>query len=247
MFNAVRLNKASMQIISQVRGMIFGGKLSPGDRLPPEAALLEQFQVSRQTLKEALRALEYMGLLEIRKGVTGGPYVVAVHREVMREVLANFLFFKDVTIRSLSEVRKLVEPHTTGIAAQRATAEDLDRLGALLEAARGAVPEATQHDVEFHRVIAAVAGNPILELVVDFVETALADLKRVIRPGADFSAAVLGAHGRILEALRRGDAAGAAEEMHGHLLQVEERLASLEAEAGAWKPMKWPGAATGQG
>jgi GntR family transcriptional repressor for pyruvate dehydrogenase complex len=72
MFNAVRLNKASMQIISQIRGMIFEGRLSPGDRLPTEAALMEQFQVGKQTLKEALRSLEYMGLLQIRKGVTAG-------------------------------------------------------------------------------------------------------------------------------------------------------------------------------
>ena len=89
----------------------------PGDKLPSEGALMEQFHVSKQTLKEALRALEYLGLLQMKKGVTGGAFVVEMDREVIREVLASFLFFKHLTIHNLSEVRKIVEPYTARIAA----------------------------------------------------------------------------------------------------------------------------------
>ena len=118
MFNAVGFNKASQQIISQIRGLILEGKLSPGDRLPSENALTAQFQVSKQTLREALRALEYMGLIEIKKGVTGGAYVVEVDPGVAKEILTNFLFFKNLTIRNLSEIRKIIEPYAAGVAAR---------------------------------------------------------------------------------------------------------------------------------
>lgn len=242
MFNAVRLDKASMQIISQIRGMIFEGKLMPGDRLPSEAALMEQFQVGKQTLKEALRALEYMGLLQIRKGVTGGAFVVEMDREVMREMLASFLFFKDVTVHNLSEIRKVVEPYTTRVATERASAADLEKLASLVDPERQGSARydsaASRSDMEFHRTIASLAGNPMLELVVDFVETVMVDLKKVIKPGGEFSTAVLEAHQRILAAMGERDCDRAAEEMYRHLVEVEENLSELEARTGVWNPLR---------
>jgi GntR family transcriptional regulator, transcriptional repressor for pyruvate dehydrogenase complex len=242
MFDAVRFNKASMQIISQIRGLILEGRLAPGDKLPSESALMEQFHVSKQTLKEALRALEYLGLLEMRKGVTGGAFVVEMDREVIREVLASFLFFKHLTIRDLSEVRKIVEPYTARIAAEKATEEDLKGLAALIAADRQQSDEYDSEDrksdMEFHRTIAAITGNPILELIVDFVETVMVDMKKVIKPGASFSVSVLKAHERIYKALRKKDAEKAAREMHKHLVEVEDSLAELEEKTGQRKGSK---------
>lgn len=244
MFNAVRLNKASQQIVSQIRALIFEGKLARGDKLPPESALLEQFHVSKQTLKEGLRALEYMGLLDIRKGVTGGAFVVEVDTEVIREVLANFLYFKNLTIRNLSEVRKIVEPYAASMAAQNISEEDLRALRDLIESSRQQQSgdlyssEMAKTDLEFHRVIANSTRNPILVLMVDFVETVMADLKKIVKPGVPFSAAVLKAHEKIYDAISKRDSQRAASEMREHVLEVEENIATLERKTGIWKGLK---------
>ncbi len=243
MFNAVRLNKASQQIISQIRGLILEGKLSPGDRLAPENVLVDQFQVSKQTLREALRALEYMGLIEIRKGVTGGPHVVEVDPGVAKEILTNFLFFKNLTVRNLSEVRKLIEPWAAGIAARSMGDEDLAALGRLIEASRKEPPEdysadTSKNDLDFHRVIATSTHNPILVLMIDFVEGVMGDLKRLIRPDAGFSVSVLESHERIYAAIKSRDEEKAVSEMYDHVAEVEERLAELEKKVGLWRGMK---------
>lgn len=236
MFNEVRLNKVSMQIISQIRELIFSGRLSPGDRLYPEASLMEQFGVSKQSLKEALRALEYIGLLEIKKGVGGGAYVVEMDREVIREVLASFLFFKKPTVHNLSEVRMIVEPYTARLAAERITEQYLERLGMLVAEDRMESKEydsrCREIDMEFHRGIAIATRNPILELVVDFIETIMMDLKKVIKPDTPFSLAVIEGHRRIFDALQNRDPKKASEEMERHLIEVENCLVELEGKIG---------------
>ncbi len=244
MFNAVRLNKASQQIVSQIRALIFEGRLLPGDKLPPESTLMEQFHVSKQTLKEALRSLEYMGLLDIRKGVTGGAFIAEVDTEVIREVLANFLYFKNLSIRNLSEVRKIVEPYAAKTAAEHMSEQDLQTLARLIETSKNELashaysPEVVKADLEFHRVIAGSTKNPILVLMVDFVETVMADLKKIVKPGVPFAATVLRSHQKIYDAISAGDAARAASEMEKHILEVEESMVKLEKKVGLWKGLK---------
>lgn len=244
MFNAVRLNKASQQIVSQIRALIFEGKLSPGDKLPSESALLQQFHVSKQTLKEGLRALEYMGLVDIRKGVTGGAFIVEVDTEVIREVLANFLYFKNLSIGNLSEVRRIIEPYAAGIAAQNMSEKDLLTLGRLMKtsksqrSAHAYSSEMAKTDLEFHRVVASSTKNPILVLMVDFVETVMADLKKIVKPGVPFAAAVLRAHQNIYDAISARDAQRAASEMEKHVHEVEESMMKLEKKTGLWKGIK---------
>ena len=78
MFQSAKPNKSSEHIIEQIRKAIFEGQLKPGDRLPPERELTQSFEVSKATLREALRSLEVLGFLEIRKGAAGGPFVTEV-------------------------------------------------------------------------------------------------------------------------------------------------------------------------
>ena len=240
MFSAVRFNKVSQQIISQIRGRILEGRLSPGDRLPSEGALMEEFQVSKQTLREALRALEYMGLIEVRKGVQGGPYIVEVDAGITKDVLTNFLYFKNLSVASLSEVRKLIDPYAAGRAARLMGKPDLDRLAEVIRISRDARPDdysvdLAENDLNFHRIIASSAGNPILELVVDLVESLLGELKGMMKPDSGFSLAVLLAHERIFKAIEAKDEERASAEMYEHVVRVEEELAKLEDRAGLWR------------
>lgn len=240
MFSAVRFNKVSQQIISQIRGRILEGRLSPGDRLPSEGALMEEFQVSKQTLREALRALEYMGLIEVRKGVQGGPYIVEVDAGITKDVLTNFLYFKNLSVASLSEVRKLIDPYAAGRAARQMGKPDLDRLAEVIRISRDARTDdysvdLAENDLNFHRIIASSAGNPILELVVDLVESLLGELKAMMKPDSGFSLAVLLAHERIFKAIEAKDEERASAEMYDHVVRVEEELAKLEDRAGLWR------------
>ncbi len=139
MFKEVRQSTITQKIIFQIRTAILEGKLKPGDKLPPEKKLVEMFQVSKQTLREALRALEHMGLIDVKKGVGGGAFIVEVDIEVTKESLANFLYFKNLTIDNLSEFRKLIEPHAAKTAAEVITSKDLDHLRELNETARKAI------------------------------------------------------------------------------------------------------------
>ena len=100
MFKIARTSKITQKIIDQIRTAILEGKLKPGDILPPEKELMEQFGVSKQTLRESLRALEHMGLIDVRKGIGGGAHIVEVDIEVTKQSLANFLYFKDLSIET---------------------------------------------------------------------------------------------------------------------------------------------------
>ncbi|MBW2298622.1 MAG: FadR family transcriptional regulator [Deltaproteobacteria bacterium] len=240
MFKIARTSTITQKIIDQIRTAILAGKLKPGDVLPPEKELTEQFGVSKQTLRESLRALEHMGLIDVRKGIGGGAHIVEVDIEVTKQSLANFLYFKDLTIENLSELRKLIEPHAAGKAAEHISKDDLQELGKLNETARdnlnnNLLQEMTHNEINFHRAIAQTTGNPILILILDFVENLLEDFKKVLKPDMVFSKSVLDAHDKIYEAICAKDPKKASAEMYQHVYDVELHLAKLKQDVDLWQ------------
>ena len=240
MFKIARTSTITQKIIDQIRTAILAGKLKPGDILPHEKELTEQFGVSKQTLRESLRALEHMGLIDVRKGIGGGAHIVEVDIEVTKQSLANFLYFKDLTIENLSELRKLIEPHAAGKAAEHISKDDLEELRKLNETARGnlnnnLLEEMSHDEINFHRVIAQNTGNPILILILDFVENLLEDFKKVLKPDLAFSKSVLDAHDKIYEAICDKDPKKASTEMYQHVYDVELHLAKLKQDIDLWQ------------
>ncbi|NNF98817.1 MAG: FadR family transcriptional regulator [Desulfobacteraceae bacterium] len=232
MFKEVRPSKITQKIIAQVRTAILEGKLKPGEKLPPEKDLVDLFQVSKQTLRESLRALEHMGLIDVRKGIGGGPFIVEVDIEVTKESLANYLYFKNLTLDNITEFRKLIEPYAAGRAAETISTADLAHLKELNDSARknlgeNNVPAAKKDEINFHKTIAEQTNNPILILVLDFVESLVVDFKRMFGPDQKFFEDVLDAHDRIYKAIGDRDAKRAAAEMHDHIVAIEENLMKL--------------------
>ena len=232
LFREVPRDKVSLRIVNQIREAILSGRLRPGDRLPPEGELLNQFGVSKHTLREALRALETMGFLDIRKGAGGGPVVSEVDRETARNSIANFLHFKDVTVRDLSEVRRVLEPYLARMAAEKLSGEQIRRmegmnrdLGRVVE--QGGSVIGGEFEIGFHTILADAVGNPVLSLILDFVTSLLTDVKLRLKPGPEFSRRVLESHQALLEAFRERAADRAAELMLRHVREVEEDLAAL--------------------
>ncbi len=233
MFTNVNQGKRSVFIVNQIRESILLGRLKPGDRLPSEQKLMEQFGVSRFTLREALSALETLGFVEIRKGAGGGPVVKEVAMDVARDSIANFLHFQKVSVADLSEIRKVIEPYLAGQMAQDISDEDIEYLSALNDACaatldRGEEIIGGEHEIDFHVHMARASGNPVLIMILDFVNKLLADLKLDMQPGAAFSRQVVADHERILQALRNRDKDAAAQAMYEHVANVEAAMQHIE-------------------
>ncbi|RPJ14862.1 MAG: FadR family transcriptional regulator [Deltaproteobacteria bacterium] len=226
-------NKTTDIIIERIRTAILEGKLRPGDRLPSEKELGEKFAVSRQTMRESLRALEHLGLITLRKGAGGGAFIVEVEREVAVQNLANYLYFKDLSITNLSELRRILEPYAARCAAAQISSTDLQRLETINRETRLGIEQqdseaVTRSEIEFHRLIATQTTNPILILVLDFVETLLEDFKKILEPDYPFMTTVLLSHEKIYWAISLGDGETAAAEMLDHVIDVEHYLAALQ-------------------
>ncbi len=233
MFESARQHKTTDIIIERIRTAILEGKLQPGDRLPPEKQLGEQFKVSRQTLRESIRALEHLGLIVMRKGNGGGAFIAEVEERVVTQNLANYLYFKNLTIENLSELRRMMEPHAAGCAARQISAQDLEKLKKINSVARTNFDlqnwsEVTRNEMDFHRLIAHQTNNPIFILILDFVETLLEDFKNILKPDEEFIKSVLVSHEEIYEAILRGDTEAASRTMLDHVEKVEQHLAKLK-------------------
>ena len=235
MFDSIKTNKVSQHIVDQIRNAIFEGRLKPGDKLPSERELVERFKVSKATLREALRSLEVLGFLEIRKGVSGGAFVTEVDMTTARNSFTNFLLFKNLSLKDLSEVRLLLEPYIAEKATLAIGKEDLNRLAELIKDSEYAIKndaafESRKDEIEFHRIIASITGNPILMFILDFVENLLIDTKEILKPGKEFSGKVLRAHKRIYRGLLDRDGKKVHEEMVRHIREVEKDLLAADKE-----------------
>lgn len=233
MFKPIASRKAPQVIINQIRRAILQGKIAPGEKLPSSDELMKRFGVSKATLREALRTLEFLGLIDIRKGAKGGIYASEVDSRVSRDTLINFFHFQNVSVQNLSEVRKILEPYAAKVAAHTITDNDIEVLKKINHDCEAALTS-DRHDkinkdmVNFHRVIARCTANPVLIFILTFVEDLLQDTKELLRPDKRFFQTVVEAHQRIVDALEKRDAKGAAEEMYKDVSRVEEYLISMK-------------------
>jgi GntR family transcriptional repressor for pyruvate dehydrogenase complex len=223
---ASRTHKISDQIIEQIRNAILSGKFKPGDKVASEKELMSEFGVSKATLREALRVLEGMGLVEIKKGISGGVFIAEVD---MRTTIHghNFLHFKTVSVKDITMIRYLLEPPVAQIAALRIQPEDIVKLESMI-VEHPAVPQTiVSREIGFHRYLVRMTENPILILVMDFIDNILNDIKFKLDPGVEFYHKVAKAHHAILECLKQKDGVGAREKIVNDLLEVGDHLAKL--------------------
>jgi GntR family transcriptional repressor for pyruvate dehydrogenase complex len=230
MFEYAKSNKVCENIVEQIRMAIFDGRFKPGDKLLSEKELIEKFRVSRGTLREALRSLESSGVLEIRKGVSGGAYITEIGIERAKENFVDFFHFKKLSLEHLIEVRLMLEPPIAAKVALAITSEDLKQLQASIdrcghEMKPGVTGAQREGFLEFHHIIAGVTGNPILTFLLDVIKKLPVDgLDIGKKPTRKFSQEVLKAHSRIYEALLQRNPKRAREEMTRHILELGNSL-----------------------
>jgi GntR family transcriptional repressor for pyruvate dehydrogenase complex len=224
---ANRTHKISDQIIEQIRNAILSGHFKPGDKVASEKELMSEFGVSKATLREALRVLEGMGLVEIRKGIAGGVFIAEVDMKTTIHGIMNFLHFKTVSIKDITMIRYLLEPPVAQIAASRIQPEDIVKLESMITEDPVAPHTIVSREIGFHRYLARMTENPILILVMDFIDNILDDIKAQLNLGGEFYHKVMKSHRAILECLKQKDEVGVKREIINDLLEVGNHLAKV--------------------
>jgi GntR family transcriptional repressor for pyruvate dehydrogenase complex len=198
-------------VADQIKQAVLSGKIKPGDRLPPELELAKKFGVSRVVVREALRTLEAIEMIQKRSGHKGGSFVCSPSISHMKSSLVNMFFLGQVSYGELAEVCLLVEPHIAGLAAETATPEDLDLLEATIKQAAELPngPDRVAEMVRFHSLLAQICGNRGFALVSDLTVGLITD-QIVDRPFPEGHAElVCKLHQEIFEAIRAKDASTA--------------------------------------
>src|SRR5438876_9994891 len=227
----IKSTRIYQEIVRQVKAMIAEGRLKSGDQLPPERDLAEKFVVSRTSVREALRALESLGLVEIRPGE--GTFVREVSVESLIEPLALVMASQREAIGELFEARRMIEPALAALAARRATPEELHEMERILEEQAKAVAAGNTglaQDAAFHAAIGVAAHNAaitriahaIMDLLTQSREESLNTPGRPQRSHQD--------HCRILRAIRAHDERAAHQAMLDHLAAVESLVLGREAD-----------------
>ena len=156
------------EAIEKIKQMIVTGELRPGDRLPPEMALSERLGLSRSSLREAVKALEVVRVLDVRRG--DGTYVTSLEPSLLLEATSFIIDIHDsMALLDVFEVRRILEPSAVALAAPRITDAEIVELRRQLSEVGSDTPidELVQHDLEFHHTIATSAGNAYLTSILD--------------------------------------------------------------------------------
>lgn len=196
------------EAIIKIKAMILEGELKPGDRLPPEKELSESLGLSRSSLREAVKALEMIHVLDVRRG--DGTYVTSLTPEVLLGAMSFVAEIQqDSSVLELFAVRRILEPAAAAMAAGRVTTVDIVRLRALLAEVCDdtSVDDLVAHDLVFHRSICELSGNAYLTGLLDSMSGSTLRA-RVWRGLADDGAVerTLIEHRAIVDALESGDA-----------------------------------------
>lgn len=229
MFNKVKTKKVYMKIVEQVRDLIKEGRLKPGDKLPPEQILAEKFGTSRPSVREALSALEILGITESRGGK--GNYIknnlnLPSYEQKFKELEEEESPFE------ILEARKAVETEIVGLAAKKATMEDIVSIRESLDKMKSAmtnIPEIMEFDREFHINIARAAHNTLLFSMMTYLADLLKEklwinLKEKSWSIPGRSQKYFEEHTEIFNAIKNKDSKGARKRMYDHLADVEKDL-----------------------
>ena len=221
--HAVRKGRCYEQVAEQIQRLIASGALSPGDRLPPERELAAKFGVGRSSLRDAIRTLEVMGIVESRHG--SGTVVRDLSTDSLVVPLASVLAHKRELVIELIDVRRMIEPALAARAAANATEEELSRLEDILrrqtEKVRRGEPS-IEEDTEFHYTIALAARNTVVLRVLDVLMDLLHDSRaRSLQVKGRPERSCAG-HRRILRAIKRRDGPAAEAAVRKHLKEIEE-------------------------
>jgi len=245
-FAPVKRRRAFEDIIVQIENAIHEGRLTVGDRLPPERELAEIFQVSRASVREALRVLEAFGVLSARRGTgaDSGSILSAQNESPLSGLLRLYASLLQMPLQDLLDVREAIEMLTARRAAERASPEDIERLEGIIESMRNSrTPEDfLTLDTEFHVTLARASGNSVAPLIMGALRDAIAHqmlraFKALEESGGWVSerAWLIREHAQLLETVASRDPDAAAHAFSRHVHDFYQRVLAKD------KPVATPG------
>jgi DNA-binding FadR family transcriptional regulator len=228
LFRPVQTGRVSEQIVERVKDAIRSGELTVGERLPAERQLTEQLNVSRVTVRDALRILEARGLIEVRVGAHGGAFVTAPAPKLVAEGITDMLMLSGLSPEEVTEARQVFELSLIPLACERADEADFADLRAICDRTEEALADGSFEvglSAEFHVRLARATHNHAVELMTETLQVPLmASLQRAHAVAPDMGDKGVLEHREIVEALALRDVARATAIMSEHLDRTAQRL-----------------------
>jgi DNA-binding FadR family transcriptional regulator len=205
---------------------IISGKLKPGDKLPSDRSLSATYAVGRSSIREALKVLSALGLINILPGQ--GTFIALEHTDFFLTPLSWTLFIGKDNANHLLEMRTILEMETARLAAEKADEKSLAELGAQFEAMQAAYKSANfqaflDSDLDFHLAIARCSGNPIIHSLLQTSRKLLSHISKTGMVSMEQLHDIAGEHHAIYTAIAKGDARGAQKQMKAHLERASGR------------------------
>jgi GntR family transcriptional repressor for pyruvate dehydrogenase complex len=213
--------KASSYVADELRAHIIGNDLAVGTRLPSEAQLIDQFALSRATVREALRLLEAEGLITVKRGPRGGIAVARPNPSHISRSMATMVALAQLPLRQLFVLRSVIEPPAAAAAARNATPEDRERL--LASVSRGDTD--VEERVDFHLLVAELSGNGLFQMILSALHDVLTWHVGTEPLTEDDISGTMTAHAKIAKAIASGDEKAAETAMRRHLERFQQRMA----------------------
>ena len=215
-------------VVQRIKELLTKGELKAGSRLPPERELAERFHISRPSLRTALKALSVMGIIRAKPG--SGTYIAESLPEIFTAPMQFLTLINQTSAEELFEARQIIEAGLAGLAAERATPDDLRRLAEEIEGMRRSMDDPDiffSHDIRFHKAMADAANNPLMSRVMDTIADLLYQFRRESASHRGHFEGAIRGHERILQAISRRDPVAAKEMLSRHLRDALEGLAEV--------------------
>ncbi|WP_077613885.1 FadR/GntR family transcriptional regulator [Caenibacillus caldisaponilyticus] len=229
MFRELNNPRVYEQIVDQIKRLIEEGKLRPNDRLPPERDLAQQLGCSRTSLREACRVLESEGLIVSKPG--GGRYIQKVDQRLILKYQVNPIDVIEIsTVIQFLEAREVLEPKIAEIACERATEEDIEKMGRALVLMKEKLKKPEEEidaDSNFHLSLAQATHNFVFVSFMDSNLNLYRQVRKQTLQKAERYSESFQEHNEILEAVKRRDKAAAMEAMKIHLNNLRSNVLGL--------------------
>ena len=243
LFTPIKSPRTFEEVSNQIKKLIFDGVFKPGDKLPPETELAQQFNVGRQSIREAMRILELSGFLTIQKGGGGGALIKDTISSTISELFLDAFQLEKISLEDLTIARFEIEKIVLKYAIENADASDIESLQENIRQSRERIENnllAVDENIRFHKLLAKASKNHLFVIVVEAVTMAIRHFMSGLEPDPESSDSekwysenlmksknTLAYHKSILQAVIEKKADQAIDILEKHLLEVKSRLQPL--------------------
>ena len=227
LFTPVENKRTFEEVSAKIKTLVFEGVLKPGDKLPSEAELAQQFNVGRQTVREALRILELSGFITVQMGFGGGPIIKNTILNVISNRFLDAFLMKKITTEELTIARLETEKAMLHYVLNNADDSDIkslqDNIIQAKEHAKANI-QPFKDNIEFHKLLAKASKNQVFEIIIESIMAIVSDFFCRVTPKMEDSKRVIEKHENILERILWKDSDNAIAYLEEHILEVGSRF-----------------------